>query len=81
PILIVGGYLLALLLSTNTTMRRSTRTVVFIPVVIGLGASSLLWYWLFSPRYGLVNAVLEDLGIIDEPILWLGVTPNTSLWA
>ena len=54
---------------------------MFIPVVIGLGASSLLWYWLFSPRYGLINAALEDLGIIDEPILWLGVNPNTSLWA
>ncbi len=62
-------------------MRRFTRAVVFIPVVIGLGASSLLWYWLFSPRYGLINAALEDLGIIDEPILWLGVNPNTSLWA
>jgi multiple sugar transport system permease protein len=81
PILMIGGYLLALLLATNTRLRRFTRAVVFIPVVSGLGASSLLWYWLFSPRYGLVNAALEDLGIIDEPILWLGVTPSTSLWA
>jgi multiple sugar transport system permease protein len=38
-------------------------------------------YWLFSPRYGLINAALEDLGIIEEPILWLGVNPTTSLWA
>ena len=76
PILMIGGYLLALLLATNTRPRRLTRAVVFIPVVIGLGASSLLWYWLFSPRYGLINAALEDLGIIDEPILWLGVNPD-----
>jgi len=81
PILMIGGYLLALLLAVNTPLRRFTRAVVFIPVVIGLGASSLLWYWLFSPRYGLINAALEDVGIIDEPILWLGVTPSTSLWA
>jgi multiple sugar transport system permease protein len=81
PILMIGGYLLALLLSVNTPMRRYTRAVVFVPVVIGLGASSLLWYWLFDPRRGLINAALLDLGIIDEPILWLGVTPNTSLWA
>ena len=59
PILMIGGYLLALLLSTNTRPRRFTRAVVFIPVVIGLGASSLLWYWLFSPRYGLINAALR----------------------
>ena len=81
PILIVGGYLLALLTATNTPLRRFTRTVIFIPVVIGLGASSLLWYWLFNPRYGLVNRVLQDLGLIDEPILWLGVNPTTSTWA
>jgi multiple sugar transport system permease protein len=81
PILIVGGYLLALLTTSNTRLRRFTRTVVFIPVVIGLAASSLLWYWLFSARYGLVNQALIELGIIDDPILWLGVDPNTSMWA
>jgi multiple sugar transport system permease protein len=81
PILIVGGYLLALLTSVNTPLRRFTRGVVFIPVVIGLAASSLLWYWLFSARYGLINQALIELGIIDKPILWLGVDPNTSTWA
>ena len=50
-----------------------TRTMVFIPVVIGLGVSSLLWYWLFSPDFGFVNRILLDLGLIDEPVLWLGV--------
>jgi multiple sugar transport system permease protein len=81
PILIIGGYLIALLTAGNTRLRRFTRGVVFIPVVIGLAASSLLWYWLFSARYGLLNQVLVELGIIDEPILWLGVDPNTSTWA
>jgi multiple sugar transport system permease protein len=81
PILIVGGYLLALLTSVNTPLRRFTRAVVFIPVVIGLAASSLLWYWLFSARYGLVNQALIELGVIDKPILWLGVDPDTSTWA
>jgi multiple sugar transport system permease protein len=52
PVLIIGGYLLALLTSQNTPMRRVTRTIVFIPVVIGLGVSSLLWYWLFSTDFG-----------------------------
>ena len=32
---------------------------MFIPVVIGLGVSSLLWYWLFSTDFGLVNRVLH----------------------
>jgi multiple sugar transport system permease protein len=81
PILMIGGYLLALLTAPNTPLRRITRTVVFTPVVIGLGVSSLLWYWLFSTDFGLVNKVLLDLGVIDKPVLWLGVDPNTSNWA
>jgi multiple sugar transport system permease protein len=81
PILMVGGYLLALLTARNSALRRTTRTIVFVPVVIGLGASSLLWYWLFSPSHGFVNKILSDLGLIDEPVLWLGVDADLSLWA
>ena len=78
PILIVGGYLLALLASQPSRLRRFTRTTVFIPVVIGLGVSSLLWYWLFSTDFGLVNRVLLDLGLISKPVLWLGVDADLS---
>jgi len=78
PILIVGGYLLALLLSSNSPIRRFTRTVVFIPVVIGLGVSSLLWYWLFSTNFGYINNALMDAGLIDKPIVWLGVDADLS---
>jgi multiple sugar transport system permease protein len=78
PVLIVGGYLLALLTAQNSPLRRFTRTVIFIPVVIGLGVSSLLWYWLFSPDFGLLNRGLTDLGLVSQPILWLGVDADLS---
>jgi multiple sugar transport system permease protein len=78
PVLIVGGYLLALLTAHNSPLRKVTRTVVFIPVVIGLGVSSLLWYWLFSADFGLVNRALMDLGLVDKPVLWLGVDADLS---
>lgn len=81
PILMIGGYLVALLTSANTPLRRFTRTVVFVPVVIGLGASSLLCYWLFNPSFGLVNRALLDLGLVAKPVLWLGTDVDTSTWA
>ncbi len=81
PILMIGGYLIALLVTPTSGLSRLTRTVVFTPVVIGLGASSLLWYWLFSPNYGLINKFLIDIGLIDSPILWLGVDADVSNWA
>jgi multiple sugar transport system permease protein len=81
PILMIGGYAIALLTASNTPLRRFTRATVFIPVVIGLGSSSLLWYWLFSARWGLANKALQDLGIIQQPVLWLGVDADTSTYA
>jgi multiple sugar transport system permease protein len=78
PVLIIGGYLLALLTAGNSPLRRLTRTVVFVPVVIGLGVSSLLWYWLFSTDFGMVNRALLDLGLVSDPVLWLGVDADRS---
>ena len=81
PILMVGGYLIALLVARNTPLRRLTRTIVFVPVVIGLAVSSLLWYWLFSYDFGLVNRLLVDLGVVSRPIIWFGEDADRALWA
>lgn len=81
PILMIAGYLIALLVTDNTPLRQFTRGVVFVPVVIGLSVSSLLWYWLFSYRYGLVNSLLLDIGIVGKPIVWFGEDEDRALWA
>jgi multiple sugar transport system permease protein len=81
PILMIGGFLIALLVAPNTWLRRVTRGIVFVPVVIGLSVSSLLWYWLFSYRNGLINRFLLDVGILDKPIVWFGEDADRALWA
>ncbi|BCH28179.1 sugar ABC transporter permease [Mesorhizobium sp. L-8-10] len=81
PILMILGFAIALLTSANTPLRQITRGVVFAPVVIGLGASSLLWYWLFSYDFGLVNRGLIDLGVVSKPVLWFGADADLSMWA
>ena len=64
------GFLLALLTADNTRMKKLTRGVVFLPVVIGLAVSSLLWFWLFDQQVGLFNRLLVDVGVLDRPITW-----------
>ena len=81
PILMILGYLVALLVAPNTPLRRFTRGIVFVPVVIGLSVSSLLWYWLFNYHFGLVNRGLMDLGVIARPIVWFGEDADRALWA
>jgi multiple sugar transport system permease protein len=80
PILMGLGFLLALLTADNTRMKKLTRGVVFLPVVIGLAVSSLLWYWLFDQQVGLFNRLLVDVGFLDRPITWF-TQPTLALWA
>ncbi len=80
PILMAGGFVLALLTWQNTRLKQVTRGVVFLPWVIGLGTSSLLWYWLFDQRVGPINQVLIDLHIVSEPVAWF-TNAELGLWA
>jgi|TARA_B110000211_G_C14089113_1_gene558045 multiple sugar transport system permease protein len=70
PVLIIIGFLLALLTTINRPLIQLTRGVVFLPVVIGLAGSSLLWFWLFDQQVGLFNKLLVDFGIIEKPLVW-----------
>jgi multiple sugar transport system permease protein len=80
PILMGLGFLLALLTAENTPLKRFTRGVIFLPVVIGLGTSSLLWFWLFDQQVGLFNRLLIDFGLISQPIVWF-TDAELALWA
>ena len=80
PILMGLGFALALLTVENAPLKRLTRTIVFLPVVIGLSSSSLLWFWLLDEQVGLLNKLLVDLHVIGEPIVWFA-TADLAFWA
>src|SRR5580765_1596505 len=80
PILMGLGFLLALLTAENSPLKQFTRGAIFLPVVIGLAVSSLLWFWLFDQQVGLVNQLLVDLGILSRRITWF-TDPTLALWA
>jgi multiple sugar transport system permease protein len=56
------------------------RTAYFLPVSLGLASASLLFWGFYSPSIGPIDPFLERLGLIDEPIRWLG-TPNMALFS
>ena len=72
PIIFVLAFTLALIVQLPLRGISFFRTVYFLPVVIGLGASSLLWVWLLNDQVGLVNQMFKDLGLIERSVLWLG---------
>jgi multiple sugar transport system permease protein len=55
------------------------RTAYFLPGAVGFAAAALLFYGFYSDA-GPLDSVLMDLGIVDEPVNWLG-TPNAALFS
>ena len=71
---------LALLIQHSRTGVGLFRTAFFLPGAIGLAATSLLFLGFLNGRFGPVDPFLMHLGIIDEPISWVG-TPNLALFS
>jgi multiple sugar transport system permease protein len=55
------------------------RTIFFISYSISVTAVSAIFLWLFNGNGGYFNNVLESIGVIREPINWLGEQPYAWL--
>lgn len=73
PLGMVVALSLALLLNCNVRGTAIFRTIFYLPSIVPIIASSMLWLWIFNPTYGLLNWALAPLchlfGI--EPPGWL----------
>ncbi len=78
PALFLVAFVLALLIDGKFKGVTLFRTIYFSPVVISMTSCSLIWLWIYNDLYGILNYILQELHIIDDPILWMG-TEKTSL--
>ena len=60
---------LAMLLNVEVPGRALWRTIIFLPSLVPIVASAMLWMWLFNAKLGLVNVALAKFGI--EGPAWL----------
>lgn len=68
----VLGLVFALLLNRNIKGRVIFRTILMIPWLFPEVVFGTLWKWILNPMYGIVNYILQQWGITNEPISWLG---------
>jgi multiple sugar transport system permease protein len=66
------GMAMALALNGKFPGRGVLRSVVLIPWAMSPIAVGILWNWIFNGDYGPLNAILMDLGIISQPVHWMG---------
>jgi ABC-type sugar transport system permease subunit len=63
--------LIASLLNSGVRGSTAFRTLYFMPVIISLAISGLLWAMLFEPNFGAVNSFLRAVGLGGLTQLWL----------
>lgn len=75
PLGMAAGLAIAMLLNTEVRGMKIYRTLFYLPAIVPLVASSILWIWVLNPSNGLVNSFLRMIGISNPP-LWL----QSSSW-
>lgn len=76
PLGIMGSLLVAVLMNQKVRGIPFFRTCFYMPAIVPGVASAVLWSWLLNPDYGLVNAVLFELGLPTSRFL---AEPETAL--
>jgi multiple sugar transport system permease protein len=61
PVTMLTALILAFLLNMKLKGQALYRTIFFLPSIVPLVASSVLWLWLLNPDYGLLNTLLAPL--------------------
>ena len=62
----------ALALNLQFRGRRFARALLIVPWAASLMINAIIWRWILDGQYSIINGTLMALGLIDEPIIWLG---------
>jgi raffinose/stachyose/melibiose transport system permease protein len=75
------GFLLAVVLARGNVVGMNLfRVLYFIPVTFSQVVIAIVFIWIFQPRWGAVNTVLEAVGLDELTRAWLG-DPEAALYA
>ena len=85
PLQIVIGFFVALLLNARIRGLEVYRTIYYLPAVLSGVAVALMWKWIFSAEWGIINLLLSYVGIegpawLNDPAWALPSLITMSLW-
>ena len=70
PLGVLTAFLIAFLLNQQLRLRVLLRMIFYIPIVVPISATAILWMWIFNSNWGLLNNLLALVGIQGPS--WLG---------
>jgi len=75
PLGVLTAFIIAFLLNQQLRLRVLLRMIFYIPIVVPISATAILWMWIFNSNWGLLNNLLALIGIQGPS--WLG-SPSWS---
>jgi ABC-type sugar transport system permease subunit len=75
---LVLGLALALAMNRALRLRGLLRATILVPWSIPTVIAALLWRFIFDSQAGIANAVLVDVNLLDQPIVWF--VKSTTAW-
>ncbi|CAN7187637.1 carbohydrate ABC transporter permease [Rossellomorea sp. LjRoot5] len=79
PALVILPIFLAILVNQQVKGIGFFRSAYYVPVVTSMVVVGIAWKWVYADK-GILNYILESLGLISEPVNWLTST-TTSIFA
>lgn len=70
----VLGFIWAIILDQKFRGAEFLRGLTLVCWIIPATATGFLWMWIFHGQFGVMNSVLNYLGVLSENVTWLGQT-------
>lgn len=68
----IAGFAVATFLNIPFRGQRILRAVMLAPWAVPTVVNAQLWNWILNASYGALNKLLLGIGVIEDPIVWLG---------
>ncbi|HMS35540.1 MAG TPA: sugar ABC transporter permease [Arachnia sp.] len=63
PLTLAVAFMIAVMLNQKVRGLAAFRTVYYLPTLVPMVASAILWNWMFNPEFGLFNEFLRAMGM------------------
>lgn len=70
----------AALLNAAVPGRTLFRILLMPPWIVPMAVGIFMWGWMYNGQFGMISGLLQNFGITDGPVAWLGYG-RTAFWA
>lgn len=81
PIVVIFSIFVAYVIyERNPFVRSFFRGIFYIPAISSVVSITVVWNWIYHPKFGILNYIFQKAHIISAPIDWLG-NSKTAIFA